>query len=145
MKLSETNDNDQGSLFFWFVESRLDKSTNKDIPVVVWLNGGPGCTSTVGMFYENGPIKFDQANKSPDKKYNFMTNPNSWNNDAHVLYVEQPVRTGFSLSVSKRRITNEYDVRTDMADFLENFFTVFSEYRENKLFITGEVSDLKEA
>lgn len=139
LKMSEKNDNEKGSLFFWFVESRLDKSVHKDIPVVVWLNGGPGCTSTVGMFYENGPIKFDQANKSPEQKYNFMRNPNSWNNEAHVLYVEQPVRTGFSLvGAKKRHIKNEFQLRSDFHDFLENFFEVFSEYRHNKLFIAGE-------
>ena len=39
-------------LFYFFFESR----TNKKDPVVIWLTGGPGCSSELAMFYENGPF-----------------------------------------------------------------------------------------
>lgn len=40
-------------LFYFFFESRNRKSD----PVVIWLTGGPGCSSELAMFYENGPFK----------------------------------------------------------------------------------------
>lgn len=39
-------------MFYFFFESRNSK---KD-PVVIWLTGGPGCSSELAMFYENGPF-----------------------------------------------------------------------------------------
>lgn len=42
-----------GRMFYFFFESR---NNNKD-PVVIWLTGGPGCSSELALFYENGPFK----------------------------------------------------------------------------------------
>ena len=39
-------------MFYLFFESR---SSKKD-PVVIWLTGGPGCSSELAVFYENGPF-----------------------------------------------------------------------------------------
>lgn len=39
-------------MFYFFFESR----NSKDDPVVIWLTGGPGCSSELAMFYENGPF-----------------------------------------------------------------------------------------
>ena len=39
-------------MFYLFFESRKSK---KD-PVVIWLMGGPGCSSELAVFYENGPF-----------------------------------------------------------------------------------------
>ena len=46
----------QGKLFYWFFEAEED-AANK--PLLIWLNGGPGCSSMDGMFLENGPLKVD--------------------------------------------------------------------------------------
>ncbi|KAH0922455.1 LOW QUALITY PROTEIN: hypothetical protein HID58_022473 [Brassica napus] len=39
-------------MFYFFFESR----SNKADPVVIWLTGGPGCSSELALFYENGPF-----------------------------------------------------------------------------------------
>ena len=61
-------------------------------PLVLWLNGGPGATSMQGALRENGPCFV-----SDDSNSTYL-NPWSWNNEANVLYVDQPVHTGFSYS-----------------------------------------------
>lgn len=38
--------------FYWFFESRSAPATD---PVVLWMTGGPGCSSEVALFGENGP------------------------------------------------------------------------------------------
>lgn len=43
--------NNTRHLFFWFFESRNSPSTD---PFVLWMTGGPGCSSLVALFYENG-------------------------------------------------------------------------------------------
>ena len=61
-------------------------------PLVLWLNGGPGATSMQGALRENGPCFIaDDSNST-------YFNPWSWNNEANVLYVDQPLHTGFSYS-----------------------------------------------
>jgi hypothetical protein len=39
-------------MFYFFFESR----GQEDDPVVIWLTGGPGCSSELALFYENGPF-----------------------------------------------------------------------------------------
>ncbi len=39
------------SLYYYFVESESNPATD---PVVLWLNGGPGCSSFDGFIYEHG-------------------------------------------------------------------------------------------
>lgn len=59
-------------------------------PLILWLNGGPGCSSLIGMVSENGPFIFQpQTNK-------MVANPFAWNLNAHVIYLESPAGVGFS-------------------------------------------------
>jgi len=50
-------------------------------PVVLWLNGGPGCSSMIGMVSENGPFIFKPQST------NMELNEYSWNKNAHVIYL----------------------------------------------------------
>jgi len=59
--------------------------------VLLWLNGGPGCSSLLGSLGENGPFMFR------DGETELEPNMYSWNKFANVLYVESPPGVGFSL------------------------------------------------
>jgi len=83
-----TVDSHNDDIFYWAFESRSDPKTD---PLVLWLTGGPGCASEVALFYENGPYQFTSATDATIK-----SNPNSWNTFANLLYVDQPIGTGFS-------------------------------------------------
>ncbi|XP_031102353.1 serine carboxypeptidase-like [Ipomoea triloba] len=116
-------------MFYFFFESRRGK---KDDPVVIWLTGGPGCSSELALFYENGP--FQIANN-----LSLVWNKYGWDKVSNLLYVDQPIGTGFSYSSDKRDIRhNEEGVSNDLYDFLQAFFTKHPEYAKNDFFITGE-------
>ncbi|GAB4852366.1 hypothetical protein Ancab_016558 [Ancistrocladus abbreviatus] len=79
-------------LFYYFFES---ESNPTDDPLLLWLTGGPGCSTVSAILYENGPIKFEEV------KYNgsfphLTLNPHSWTKVASIIFVDMPVGTGFS-------------------------------------------------
>lgn len=46
------------NLFYYFIESERKPSED---PVVLWLNGGPGCSSFDGFVYEHGIVLITMA------------------------------------------------------------------------------------
>lgn len=71
-----------GKFHYVFFESQRDPEND---PLLLWLNGGPGCSSLIGMVYENGPFVFKQPGSA-----NFQINDYAWNKKANVLYIESP-------------------------------------------------------
>jgi cathepsin A (carboxypeptidase C) len=113
-------------LFYWFFESRNDP---KNDPVVLWLNGGPGCSSLTGLFLELGP-------SSINKKIEIVNNPSAWNNNASVIFIDQPVNVGYSYS--SNGVSNTVAAGKDIYALLTLFFHNFPEYAEQDFHIAGE-------
>ena len=80
-----------GQLHYWLT---LSESNPASDPVVLWLQGGPGCSSLFGLLYENGQVHFkaDNATGLPQLVYN----PYAWTQAATMLWLEQPIGVGFS-------------------------------------------------
>ncbi|EHL01914.1 putative Carboxypeptidase Y like protein A [Glarea lozoyensis 74030] len=113
-------------LFYWFFESRNDPKTD---PVVLWLNGGPGCSSLTGLFLELGPA-------SIDKNLKLSNNPYSWNANASVIFLDQPVNVGYSYSGGS--VSNTIAAGKDVYALLTLFFKQFPEYATQDFHIAGE-------
>ncbi|KAL7580721.1 hypothetical protein ACA910_001006 [Epithemia clementina (nom. ined.)] len=124
--------------FYWLFEPEtIDDNT----PILIWLNGGPGCSSMDGLFLENGPFQWIVV----DGKYMLQKNPFSWHNaPAYTLYIDQPVGTGLSFTTSKDYPTNDAEINIDFYYFLTSFFDLHADkFVENgsvkrKLFFSGE-------
>ena len=86
---------DSEKLYFVLAESRSDPATD---PLIIWLQGGPGCSSMLGLFTENGPYNFSFDPEHIKDPYIFEKNEWSWNNKANVMYVDQPLGTGMSFA-----------------------------------------------
>jgi serine carboxypeptidase-like clade 4 len=115
------------NLFYWMFESQSKPSTD---PVVLWMTGGPGCSSELATFFENGPYTV-QSNLS------LSTNPFSWNTFANLLYIDQPAGTGFSYA-DQDYVTDEKQVGEEMYAFLTGFFQKYPQFLKNEFYIVGE-------
>ncbi|KAM9860787.1 lysosomal protective protein [Aulostomus maculatus] len=116
-------------LHYWFVTSQRDPV--KD-PLVLWLNGGPGCSSLDGFLSENGPFHVN------DNGATLYENKFSWNKIANLLYLESPAGVGFSFSNDKNYTTNDDQVADDNYRALQSFFAKFPNFTQNEFFIFGE-------
>ncbi|KAF8520019.1 Alpha/Beta hydrolase protein [Hysterangium stoloniferum] len=114
-------------LFFWFFPPGPQGSLDD---LIFWTNGGPGCSSLEGLLQENGPFSWAPGTAVP------IVNDFSWTNLSSVIWIEQPVGTGFSQGTPN--IRNEDDLAVQLVGFLQQFLEVFSELKGKKFYITGE-------
>ncbi|XP_041454050.1 lysosomal protective protein-like [Lytechinus variegatus] len=114
---------------YWFVESQSSPSVD---PVVLWLNGGPGCSSLDGYLSELGPFHVNSDGAT------LYLNDYSWNKQANVIFLESPAGVGFSYSPSGDIKTDDDQVAEDNFQALQNFFVKFPEYLNNTFYLTGE-------
>ncbi|CAD5235400.1 unnamed protein product [Bursaphelenchus xylophilus] len=115
-------------LHYWFVESQ-----KKNAPLLLWLTGGPGCSSLGALFGENGPFYVN-----PDGQTLFE-NVFSWNKVANVLYIESPRGVGFSYQDHEdNKDTNFNDEKSteDVLLALREFLKIYE--IKNDFYITGE-------
>ncbi|KAK7411638.1 hypothetical protein VNO78_03073 [Psophocarpus tetragonolobus] len=126
------NEKSGRTLFYWFFEALEDPHSK---PLLLWLNGGPGCSSIAyGQSEEIGPFHI-----KPDGKTLYL-NPYSWNRVANILFLDTPVGVGFSYSKNKSEILNNGDKRTaeDNLAFLLKWFERYPRYKRSDFFISGE-------
>ncbi|EER15697.1 conserved hypothetical protein, partial [Perkinsus marinus ATCC 50983] len=121
------NGSGERRLFFWLFESRSDPSQD---PLILWLNGGPGCSSMIGLFSENGPCRLNEDGNGT------KLNPYSWNTRANLLFVDQPAGAGFAEGPP---VTNgSFGAADDLYLALQGFFAEHSQYKDRDFYITGE-------
>jgi len=126
------NEDSGRALFYWFIEAAEDPDSK---PLVLWLNGGPGCSSIAyGEAEEIGPFHIKADGKT------LYLNPYSWNQVANIIFLDSPVGVGFSYSNTSSDLLNNGDKRTaeDSLAFLLKWFERFPQYKGRDFYITGE-------
>lgn len=108
------------NIFYWLFEAPANAES---LPLLIWLNGGPGCSSMDGLWLELGPLRLDSNGKG------VSVNPFSWHNAANLLFVDQPVGTGFAYTKSKTGYaTNDDMINSHFYTFLTEFFALHPRY-----------------
>ncbi|KAJ2717218.1 hypothetical protein H4R19_000162 [Coemansia spiralis] len=119
--------NEDRHFFFWFFEARNAKRENA--PIILWMNGGPGCSSFTGLLMEHGPCRVDEGGKST------TLNPYAWNDKAHIIFLDQPLNVGFSYG---KDVVDSYSAGKDVYGFLQLFYHAFPEYAQSELHVFAE-------
>ncbi|KAJ7250136.1 serine carboxypeptidase [Mycena haematopus] len=115
-------------IFFYFFESRNDPDTDD---VIFWTNGGPGCSSSLGLLMELGPCRVLDDNGP-------AFHPESWNTNANIFFVDQPIGVGFSYADYGESVGTTEEGAKDMAAFIFVFFEHFTKFKGRSFHITGE-------
>ncbi|CAK4088123.1 unnamed protein product [Aphanomyces euteiches] len=116
------------SMFYWLVEA---ETTPRSAPLVLWLNGGPGCSSLSGFFTELGPfvVQSDLTVKR---------NPYAWNRKANMIFLDSPAGVGFSRPVLDDSEYNDDVTAARTYEFLVAFFAMYPQYNGRAFYVAGE-------
>ncbi|PAV56763.1 hypothetical protein WR25_05023 [Diploscapter pachys] len=114
---------------YWFTESMRDPGTD---PLVLWLNGGPGCSSLGGLIEELGPFHVSDNGNS------VYLNQWAWNTYANVIFLESPAGVGFSYSSDGNVTVSDDDVANQNHNALLDWYNKFPEYKGRDFYFSGE-------
>ena len=130
-------------LFFWLFEAETQSNellstcslhhqgdSLTKLVTSVWFQGGPGCAGLGGMAKENGPVYFPGNSSTP------QPNPYSWTKLANVLYVDQPVGTGFS--GGSNPANNNTEITAQFYNWLKVFYHEFPGLQSKDTYLMGE-------
>ncbi|QIW98203.1 hypothetical protein AMS68_003721 [Peltaster fructicola] len=116
------------NMFFWLYKNRHIANKQR---LVIWLNGGPGCSSMDGALMEIGPYRLKEDGT-------LRLNDGSWDEFANVMFIDNPVGTGFSYVDSDSYVHELDDMASQMVQFLEKWFAIFPEHLLDDIYIAGE-------
>lgn len=126
---------DELQLFYYFIES--ERSPEND-PLLLWITGGPRCSSFSGLVYENGPISFSftSITKHPVE---LVLNPYSWTKLANIIFLDAPAGTGFSYSTTTDGYNTSDTIHAKRAsEFLQRWLLTHPKFLANPLYISGD-------
>ncbi|KAK5644823.1 hypothetical protein RI129_006123 [Pyrocoelia pectoralis] len=122
------NEEHNSNMFFWFFPSEKNYSSD---PIILWLQGGPGTSCLMGLFSEHGPFYI-----SPKLELKFRSY--SWTKTHSVIYIDNPVGTGFSFTNDDGYLENQTQIGEQLYEALLQFFELFPHLRSNDFFVAGE-------
>ncbi|KAG2321833.1 hypothetical protein Bca52824_015046 [Brassica carinata] len=128
-------ENEEVQLFYYFIKS--ERNPGED-PLLLWLSGGPGCSSISGLLFENGPLamKLDVYNGTIPPS---VSTTYSWTKTSSIIYLDQPVGTGFSYSrthlVNKPSDSGE---AKRIHEFLQKWLVKHQEFSSNPFYAGGD-------
>lgn len=123
-----SNEDATHELFFW-----LYPATDPDAPVAIWLNGGPGASSTFANFLFSSPLRIAEPTTGNFEMY---TSTETWITDATMIYIDQPVGTGFSYG--EPLLTTLDECSDEFMTFMVGIWETFPDLQGKDLYVTGE-------
>ena len=115
-------------MFYWYTESQNDPATD---PLVLWTNGGPGCSGLSGFMNEQGPFR-------PTKEGGLEMNDFAWNKAANMVFIEQPVGVGFSTVDGGTINYGDEPSAQDNYKFVTGFLEKFGAFNKTDFYISSE-------
>ncbi|KAH9323940.1 hypothetical protein KI387_018579, partial [Taxus chinensis] len=119
-------------MFYAYYEAINSAQRISNTPILLWLHGGYGCSAMAANFYEIGPWLVDED-------LILHRNPASWNRIFGLLFVDNPIGSGFSIAPSNLAIPRtDEEVAEDLYSALQEFFALNPLFCSRPFFVTGE-------
>ncbi|XP_043720778.1 serine carboxypeptidase-like 13, partial [Telopea speciosissima] len=127
-------ESEEVQLFYYFVKS--EKNPEED-PIMIWLTGGPSCSSLSAFFFENGPLNFAMAQYNGDLP-RLIVNPESWTKVTSIIYLDSPVGTGFSYNTTLAgSITGDFEASKMVYQFITKWMIDHPQFLTNPFYMGG--------
>jgi len=121
------------AFMFWWLYGSQNVATRDAAPIVIWLQGGPGGSGTgFGNFLEIGPLQYLENSS-------VVARATPWNQNANLLFIDNPVGTGFSYVTDDSAFTTDEDmIANDLLTCLIAFYKQYPALVPNPLYIFSE-------
>ncbi|KAA8529059.1 hypothetical protein F0562_033453 [Nyssa sinensis] len=126
------------AIFYAFYEAQKPSSSLSQTPLLIWLQGGPGCSSLIGNFYELGPWRVSSPKQNVEQLA-LEPNSGSWNRLFGLLFLDNPIGTGFSIAASDEEIPrDQYGVAKHLFTAITSFVALDPSFKSRPIYFTGE-------
>ncbi|KAK7400757.1 hypothetical protein VNO78_12061 [Psophocarpus tetragonolobus] len=120
------------AIFYAFYEAQNSTLPLSQTPLLIWLQGGPGCSSMLGNLYELGPWRVT-------KSLTLQPNPGAWNRIFGLLFLDNPIGTGFSMASTPKEIPKDQNtVAKHLFSAITRFIQLDPVFKHRPIYITGE-------
>lgn len=116
-------------MFWWLYGGQSNTAPRTNLPLVIWLQGGPGGSGTgFGNFKEIGPLDD-----------NLKIRNTSWVSVANLLFIDNPVGTGFSYVEDVGALTtNISQIAEDLVTLMKSFVGALPIFQKLPIYIFSE-------
>ncbi|PIA61736.1 hypothetical protein AQUCO_00200018v1 [Aquilegia coerulea] len=126
------NSTSKSAMFYAYYEAQQPISPLPQTPILIWLQGGPGCSSMIGNFYELGPWRVTSSAV-------LKPNPGAWNNLFGLLFIDNPIGTGFSIAETREEIPKDQEtVGKHLFIAIRKFVALNPSFKSRPIYITGQ-------
>uniref|UniRef100_M4E382 Uncharacterized protein n=1 Tax=Brassica campestris TaxID=3711 RepID=M4E382_BRACM len=133
--ISVVGEEEKVQLFYYFIKS---ENKPEEDPLLIWLTGGPACTALSALAFEIGPLTFKTEGYNGGLP-SLVSTSYSWTKVASIIFLDQPVGTGFSYSTTpladKPSDTGE---AKQTYEFLQKWLVEHPEFVSNPLYVGGD-------
>ncbi|MBA0572752.1 hypothetical protein Golob_003074 [Gossypium lobatum] len=127
------------AIFYTFYEAQTPTSSLSQTPLLIWLQGGPGCSSMTGNFFELGPWRVVSSFRQNVEHLSLEPNPGAWNRLFGLLFLDNPIGTGFSIASTPQEIPrDQISVAKHLFVAITGFISLDPLFKHRPVYITGE-------
>ncbi|XP_044490773.1 serine carboxypeptidase-like 50 [Mangifera indica] len=126
------------AIFYTFYEAQTPTSQFSETPLLVWLQGGPGCSSMIGNFFELSPWRVNYYQSENVEHLRLEPNSSPWNRIFGLLFLDNPIGTGFSFAASDVEIPrDQISVAKHLFKAINGFLEADPLFKNRPLYVTG--------